>query len=182
MPRSPAYDESAPHVRPRRDEPAALDPGALPLGLFYGDFFSRPNKAGGAWEDTFVDQSGLLDTRPVVFNVCNFTNKTLESVPHDRVTRDLLRHRRKYYIGQLDPCASIEFSRSKDDSYIRQFYGLFADGHLQIGPGVEVMAVILPHPRTGPGRRSGAPGGCPRRGPCGRATTIRGDWGCAGSP
>src|SRR6185437_13999192 len=25
--------------------------------------------------------------------------------------RDLLRHRRKYYIGVLDPCASIEFSR-----------------------------------------------------------------------
>ena len=25
--------------------------------------------------------------------------------------RDLLRHRRRYYIGQLDPCASIEFSR-----------------------------------------------------------------------
>jgi 5-methyltetrahydropteroyltriglutamate--homocysteine methyltransferase len=32
--------------------------------------------------------------------------------------------------------ASIEFSRSKDDSYIRLFYELFADGHLQIGPGV----------------------------------------------
>src|SRR5207237_649904 len=32
--------------------------------------------------------------------------------------------------------ASIEFSRSKDDSYIRQFYELFGDGHLQIGPGV----------------------------------------------
>ena len=25
--------------------------------------------------------------------------------------RDLLRHRRRYYIGELDPCASIEFSR-----------------------------------------------------------------------
>jgi hopanoid C-3 methylase HpnR len=25
--------------------------------------------------------------------------------------RELLRHRRRYYIGQLDPCASIEFSR-----------------------------------------------------------------------
>jgi hopanoid C-3 methylase HpnR len=25
--------------------------------------------------------------------------------------RDMLRHRRKYFIGQLDPCASIEFSR-----------------------------------------------------------------------
>ena len=28
-----------------------------------------------------------------------------------RPARDLLRHRRKYFIGVLDPCASIEFSR-----------------------------------------------------------------------
>ena len=39
--------------------------------------------------------------------------------------------------------ASVEFSRSKDDSYIRQFYGLFSDGHLQIGPGV--FDVHSPH-------------------------------------
>ena len=39
--------------------------------------------------------------------------------------------------------ASIEFSRSKDDSYIRQFYDLFGDGHLQIGPGV--FDVHSPH-------------------------------------
>jgi 5-methyltetrahydropteroyltriglutamate--homocysteine methyltransferase len=39
--------------------------------------------------------------------------------------------------------ASIEFSRSKDDSYIRSFYALFDDGHLQIGPGV--FDVHSPH-------------------------------------
>lgn len=39
--------------------------------------------------------------------------------------------------------ASIEFSRSKDDSYIRLFYALFPDGHLQIGPGV--FDVHSPH-------------------------------------
>jgi 5-methyltetrahydropteroyltriglutamate--homocysteine methyltransferase len=39
--------------------------------------------------------------------------------------------------------ASIEFSRSKDDSYIRSFYQLFTDGHLQIGPGV--FDVHSPH-------------------------------------
>jgi 5-methyltetrahydropteroyltriglutamate--homocysteine methyltransferase len=39
--------------------------------------------------------------------------------------------------------ASIEFSRSKDDSYIRSFYQLFSDGHLQIGPGV--FDVHSPH-------------------------------------
>ena len=39
--------------------------------------------------------------------------------------------------------ASIEFSRSKDDSYIRSFYDLYPDGHLQIGPGV--FDVHSPH-------------------------------------
>ena len=39
--------------------------------------------------------------------------------------------------------ASIEFSRSKDDGYIRLFYDLFADGPLQIGPGV--FDVHSPH-------------------------------------
>jgi hopanoid C-3 methylase HpnR len=34
--------------------------------------------------------------------------KSLEDL---RPARDLLRHRRKYFIGVLDPCASIEFSR-----------------------------------------------------------------------
>jgi 5-methyltetrahydropteroyltriglutamate--homocysteine methyltransferase len=32
--------------------------------------------------------------------------------------------------------ASVEFSRSKDERYIRLFYNLFDDGHLAIGPGV----------------------------------------------
>ncbi|ADE14407.1 Radical SAM domain protein [Nitrosococcus halophilus Nc 4] len=33
------------------------------------------------------------------------------SLDEVRPARDLVRHRRKYFIGQLDPCASIEFSR-----------------------------------------------------------------------
>jgi len=39
--------------------------------------------------------------------------------------------------------ASIEYSRSKDESYIRLFYELYPDGHLQIGPGV--FDVHSPH-------------------------------------
>ncbi|HEX4681221.1 MAG TPA: M3 family metallopeptidase [Gemmatimonadaceae bacterium] len=46
--------------------------GAL-FALFYCDFFKRDNKSGGAWMDSFVDQSHLLASRPVVVNVCNFT-------------------------------------------------------------------------------------------------------------
>ncbi|MGE5277463.1 MAG: M3 family metallopeptidase [Acidobacteriota bacterium] len=44
-----------------------------PLALYYGDFFLRPSKSGGAWQDSFVDQSRLIGTRPVVVNVTNFT-------------------------------------------------------------------------------------------------------------
>ncbi len=43
------------------------------IALWYCDYFKRDNKSGGAWEDTFVDGSPLLHTRPVVYNVANFT-------------------------------------------------------------------------------------------------------------
>jgi hopanoid C-3 methylase HpnR len=37
--------------------------------------------------------------------------QTLHSIDFPRPARDLMRHRRRYFIGELDPCASIEFSR-----------------------------------------------------------------------
>ncbi|HTS03288.1 MAG TPA: M3 family metallopeptidase, partial [Thermoanaerobaculia bacterium] len=48
-----------------------FDADGRSLALYYGDYFQRPNKRGGAWDDTFVDQSSLLGTRPVVVNVLN---------------------------------------------------------------------------------------------------------------
>ena len=42
-----------------------------PIGLFLGDFFAREGKRGGAWMNSFVTQSCLLDTLPVVVNVLN---------------------------------------------------------------------------------------------------------------
>ena len=50
-----------------------FDAGGVSLALFYGDYFARPNKGGGAWMDSFVDQAGLLATKPVVLNVLNIT-------------------------------------------------------------------------------------------------------------
>jgi peptidyl-dipeptidase Dcp len=43
------------------------------LGLIYFDYFKRDNKSGGAWMSNFVNQSRLLGTKPVVYNVANFT-------------------------------------------------------------------------------------------------------------
>jgi len=50
-----------------------FDKDGKSLALFYCDYFKRDNKNGGAWMDNFVQQSKLLGTKPVIYNVANFT-------------------------------------------------------------------------------------------------------------
>lgn len=42
------------------------------MALFYGDFFARDSKSGGAWMGNFVEQSFESSARPVIYNVCNY--------------------------------------------------------------------------------------------------------------
>ena len=49
-----------------------MDTNGKPLALWYCDYFKRDNKSGGAWMDVFMNQSKLLGTLPVVYNVANF--------------------------------------------------------------------------------------------------------------
>jgi peptidyl-dipeptidase Dcp len=48
-----------------------LDEGGEQIALFYADYYARPSKRGGAWMSSFVNQSELLDSKPVVVNVMN---------------------------------------------------------------------------------------------------------------
>jgi peptidyl-dipeptidase Dcp len=50
-----------------------IDKDGKQIALFYVDYFKRDNKNGGAWMDNMVGQSKLLGTKPVIYNVCNFT-------------------------------------------------------------------------------------------------------------
>ena len=50
-----------------------IDSDSTALALFYLDPFARSNKSGGAWTGSFVGQSKLLGSKPVVYNVENFT-------------------------------------------------------------------------------------------------------------
>jgi peptidyl-dipeptidase Dcp len=49
------------------------DANGKPLALFYCDYFKRDNKGGGAWMSNLVTQSKLLNEKPVIYNVANFT-------------------------------------------------------------------------------------------------------------
>jgi peptidyl-dipeptidase Dcp len=50
-----------------------FDADGTSMALWYCDYFKRDNKIGGAWENSFVDGAGLLGTKPVIYNVANFT-------------------------------------------------------------------------------------------------------------
>lgn len=50
------------------------------MALFYGDFFARDSKSGGAWMGNFVEQSHLSGSEPVIYNVCNI-QKPAEGKP-----------------------------------------------------------------------------------------------------
>ncbi|HGM5489281.1 TPA: peptidyl-dipeptidase Dcp [Serratia fonticola] len=50
-----------------------FDKDGQSLALFYTDFYKRDNKGGGAWMSNFVEQSRLNGTKPVIYNVSNFT-------------------------------------------------------------------------------------------------------------
>jgi len=49
------------------------DSDGKPLGLMYFDYWKRDNKGGGAWMSNLVNQSYLRGTKPVIYNVANFT-------------------------------------------------------------------------------------------------------------
>jgi peptidyl-dipeptidase Dcp len=50
-----------------------FDADGKSLALYYGDYYQRSSKSGGAWCDSFVDQSRLMGTQPVMVNNTNFT-------------------------------------------------------------------------------------------------------------
>lgn len=48
-----------------------FDADGAGLGLFLGDYFTRPTKRGGAWMNALVEQASLTGDRPVVINNLN---------------------------------------------------------------------------------------------------------------
>ncbi|MGL4448471.1 MAG: M3 family metallopeptidase, partial [Shewanella sp.] len=85
-------------LKPRPDLPVyhpdvkayeMFDADGSSMAIFYADYFAREGKRGGAWMSSFVGQSFLEGTKPVVVNVMNI-KKAPEGEPtfvsYDQVT------------------------------------------------------------------------------------------------
>jgi peptidyl-dipeptidase Dcp len=59
---------------------AMLDSSDEVAGIFYGDYFARPGKRGGAWMSSFRPQNGLTGEIPLILNNCNY-NKPAAGEP-----------------------------------------------------------------------------------------------------
>jgi len=58
-----------------------FDADGSTLALFILDPYARPSKRGGAWMNSYVDQSNLMGTRPVVANHLNITKPASANEP-----------------------------------------------------------------------------------------------------
>lgn len=72
--------EGMPVYNPDVEVFKVVDADGSLLGIFYGDYFPRAGKQGGAWMNTFCEQyvEKGVDHRPVIVNVCNFTKPTAD--------------------------------------------------------------------------------------------------------
>ena len=48
-----------------------FDKDGQSMALFYGDYYRRASKRGGAWMDAFAEQNRHWNQKPIIFNVCN---------------------------------------------------------------------------------------------------------------
>lgn len=106
-------------------------PDSATVGLVYFDCYARENKQGGAWMDSFVDQSFLLDEKPVVTQNLNIT-KPAEGQPtllsFDEVTTAfhefghalhglLSRQKYPYFSGTNVPRDFVEFPSQFNENW-----------------------------------------------------------------
>ena len=48
-----------------------FDKDGQSMALFYGDYYRRASKRGGAWMDNYQEQSHRWNQKPIIYNVCN---------------------------------------------------------------------------------------------------------------
>ncbi|TWF77322.1 peptidyl-dipeptidase Dcp [Pseudonocardia hierapolitana] len=118
------------------------------LGLFVADFYARDSKRGGAWMNSFVTQSRLLGTKPVVLNTLNIA-KPAEGEP-TLLTVDNVRtlfHEFGHALHGL--FSDVQYPRFSGTSVPRDFVEFPSQVNEMWLEDPEILASYALHHRTG---------------------------------
>ena len=118
------------------------------IGLFYADYYQRDSKRGGAWMDSLVAQSRLLNRLPVVVNVMNIPEPaqgepTLLSLDHVTTMFHELGH------GVHGLFSSVEYPSLSGTSVPRDYVEFPSTFHEDWAIEPEVLTNYARHYQTG---------------------------------
>lgn len=121
------------------------------IGIFYGDYYPRSTKRGGAWMTNFRDQYRNAegeDVRPIIVNICNFTPPT-DSTPSlltvDEV--ETMFHEFGHALhGFLSKC---NYRSVSGTSVARDFVETFSQFNENWAFQPEILATYAKHYKTG---------------------------------
>ena len=118
------------------------------LAIFVVDPYARPNKRGGAWMSSLVDQSFLLDKKPVITNNLNLTKPaagepTLLTWDEVRTTFHELGHATHGWFSK------VKYPRFSGTSVPRDYVELPSQVYEMWMAWPEVMASYAKHYQTG---------------------------------
>ena len=118
------------------------------LAIFYCDYFKRDNKRGGAWMASFVRQSKLEGTQPVVYNVANLP-KPAEGQPPLITFTDVITMFHEFGHALHGMFANAEYPSLSGTSVPRDFVEFPSqfNEHWALNP--EVFAHYAKHYQTG---------------------------------
>ncbi|WP_233496496.1 MULTISPECIES: M3 family metallopeptidase [Corallincola] len=125
-----------------------FDDDGSSLAIFYGDYFAREGKRGGAWMSAFVKQSGLLEAKPVIVNVMNIDKAaagqpTLVSYDHATTMFHELGH------GLHGMFSDVKYPSLSGTSVSRDFVEFPSTYQEDWAANPEVLANYARHYKTG---------------------------------
>ena len=117
-----------------------------PVGLFYGDYFARASKRGGAWMSSFRDQENIgKPVTPLIVNNCNFPKSDPALLSFDEA--ETLFHEFGHALHGL--LSQVRYPRLSGTSVARDFVELPSQIYEHWLEVPEVLEKFAVHAETG---------------------------------
>ncbi len=126
-----------------------IDADGSTLGLFLLDPYARPSKRGGAWMNSYVDQSNLLGYKPIVANHLNITKPASPDEPVLMSLDEVTTMFHEFGHGLHGMFSNVKYPQFSGTSVPRDFVEFPSQGNEMWSVWPEVIENYAVHYQTG---------------------------------